>query len=173
MEKYIIISNAIILGAGICSILSTQGKQKESIVFIEFLGTILRIIGNTLARNFTDAIAKIIKGISQFLSIKNKFNKASLTILSCIYIILALSVVYIFGDIKYIVAIIPSLLEFYALLTPSTKKYRWYIVTTKAFWILNNFIFKLYVGVIIDVIVIIGHLFKIRKKEEEEKCLKS
>ena len=166
MEKYIIISNAIILGAGICSILSTQGKQKKNIVFIEFLGTILRIIGNALAKNFTDAIAKIIKGISQFLSIKNKFNKASLTILSCIYIILALSVVYIFGDIKYIVAIIPSLLEFYALLTPSTKKYRWYIVTTKTFWILNNLIFKLYVGVIIDIIVIICHLLKLYKNKE-------
>ncbi|MBQ9298347.1 MAG: YgjV family protein [Clostridia bacterium] len=163
MEQYIIMANIIMFSAGICSILSTQGKQKKNIVFVEFLGTILRIIGNVLAKNWTDAIAKIIKGITQFLSIKNKFNKNSLIVLSCIYTVLSLMVVYIFGDIKYLVAIIPSLLEFYALISPSTRKYRWFIITTKTFWIINNFIFKLYVGVLFDVTVIICHLLKLYK----------
>ena len=169
MEMYIIISNIIIFCAGICSILSTQGKQKKNIIFIELIGTILRIIGNLLAQNFTDAIAKIIKGLTQFLSIKDKVNKKIIIIASCIYILISIIIVYISGDIKYIIAIIPSLLEFYALLSPSTKKYRWYIIITKVFWIINNFIFKLYAGILLDAIVISCHLFKLYKNRKEKK----
>ena len=71
MNKYQIIANVIMFLAGICSILSTYGKRKNNIVFIEFLGTILRIIGNVIAKSWTDAVAKVIKGISQFLTVKN------------------------------------------------------------------------------------------------------
>ena len=47
MNKYQIIANVIMFLAGICSILSTYGKRKNNIVFIEFFGTILRIIGHS------------------------------------------------------------------------------------------------------------------------------
>ena len=73
-------------------------------------------------------------------------------------------IIYLTKDMRYLVAIIPSLLEFYALLSTSTKEYRWYIVITKIFWTINNIIFCLYVGILFDALVIIGHMYKLKKK---------
>ena len=164
MEEYQIIANVIMFIAGICSILSIFGKRKKNIVFIEFFGTVLRIIGNTIAKSWTDAISKVIKGIGQSLSLKNKFNKTVLVIISIVFLIMSSIIIYLTNDMRYLVAIIPSLLEFYALLSKSTKEYRWYIVITKIFWTINNIIFRLYVGILFDALVIIGHMYKLNKK---------
>ena len=164
MENYQIIANIIMFLAGICSILSTFGKRKNNIVFIEFFGTILRIVGNAIAKSWTDAISKVIKGIGQVLSLNNKFNKIILIIISSIFLIMSSIIIYLTKDMRYLVAIIPSLLEFYALLSTSTKEYRWYIVITKIFWTINNIIFCLYVGILFDALVIIGHMYKLKKK---------
>ena len=169
---WVIIANIIIFAAGICSIISTMGKDKKGIVFIEFLGTILRVIGNLFVKGWTDAISKVIKGISQFLTIKEKYNKISFAIISCIFVILSIIILINTKDFKYLIAIIPSLLEFYALLSPDTKKYRWYIIITKLLWTINNLIFHLYVGIFFDIIVAICHSYKLKNdkiKKEEKK----
>ncbi len=164
MKEYVI-ANIIMFIAGICSILSTYGKKKNNIVSIEFLGTILRIVANTLAKSWTDAISKVLRLISEYLSLKNKFNKIVLVIVSIIFITLSTIIIYLTKDIRYFVAIIPSLLEFYALHTSSTKKYRWYIIITKVLWTINNIAFKLYTSILFDIIVIIGHLYQLHKKK--------
>lgn len=159
----VIVANIISLFAGVCSITSTQGKNKKQIVFIEFIGSILRIISNFIVKSWSDFIAKIIKSVAQFLTIEKKINKTNLIILSMAYTSICLTVTYVSNDLRCLVAIIPSLMEFHSLLGNSTKKYRSYIIITKVFWTINNIIFKLYVGVIIDAIVIIGHLLKLKK----------
>ena len=168
MNIYQIIANILMFIAGICSILSTQGRKKNDIVFVEFIGTTLRIIGNILVKSWTDAIAKVLRGISEVISIKSKFNKTTLFIVSGIYLLLSMTVIYLTKDLRYIIAIIPSLLEFYALMFSSTKKYRWYIIITKLFWTINNIVFKLYVGIVFDVIVVLGHTLKLNKKDSKE-----
>ena len=158
----IIIANIISIFAGCCSILSTQGRNKKQIVLMEFIGTVLRVIMNFLAKSWSDLIAKIIKGIAQIFFLDNKLNKKIFYLISIAYIIVCLFVSYVSQDLRCLVAIIPSVMEFYALLDSTTKKYRWYIVITKIFWTVNNIMFKLYAGIIFDVIVICAHLVKIR-----------
>lgn len=164
----IIIANILNLISGICSIISTQGKEKQQIVFIEFIGSVLRIIQSILVKSWSDAIAKIIKITSQVLSLENKLNKNKFYILSISYIAVCLFVTCISKDLRCLIAIIPSIMEFYSLLQTSTKKYRWYIIITKIFWIINNLVFQLYIGIIFDLIVIVGHFLKIRKNKKEE-----
>jgi len=163
MVVRILIANIVNLFAGICSISSVQGKNKKQIVFIEFIGTILRIISNLLVKGWTDAIAKIIKCFTQAVSLKNKLNKKIFYVVSTLYVILCLIITYLSKDLRCLIAIIPSVIELYSLLVSSTKKYRWYIVVTKIFWTINNILFKLYIGIVFDAIVIIGHLLKIKK----------
>lgn len=83
----IVIANIINLLAGCCSIISTQGKNKRQIVFIEFIGSVLRIIMNFLVKSWSDMIAKIIKGVAQLLFLKNKLNKRFFYLISLLYII--------------------------------------------------------------------------------------
>ena len=169
MAQLVIIANFIFFLAGICSILSTQGKNKKQIVFIEFLGSILRIIGNILVKSWSDAIAKIIKSVTQFLSLGDKLNKKIFYIVSLLYTILCICITYFSSDLRCLIAIIPSIMEFYSLLVRSTKKYRSYIIITKIFWTINNIVFQLYIGIIFDIIVIIGHLLKLKKKNNKYK----
>ena len=158
----IITANVISVIAGCCSILSTQGRNKKQIVLMEFIGTVLRVIMNFLAKSWSDLIAKIIKGFAQIFFLDNKLNKKIFYLISIAYIIVCFFVTYISQDFRCLVAIVPSVMEFYALLDSTTKKYRWYIVITKIFWTVNNIMFKLYAGIIFDVIVICAHLVKIR-----------
>ena len=158
----IVIANIISILAGCCSILSTQGRNKKQIVLMEFIGTVLRVVMNFLAKSWSDMIAKIIKGIAQIFFLDNKLNKKLFYLISIVYIIVCLFVTYISQDLRCLVAIIPSVMEFYALLDSTTKKYRWYIVITKVFGTLNNIMFKLYAGIIFDAIVICAHLIKIK-----------
>lgn len=158
----ILIANVISVIAGFCSILSTQGRNKKQIVLMEFIGTVLRVVMNFLAKSWSDLIAKIIKGTAQIFFLDNKLNKKLFYLISIVYIIVCLFVTYISQDLRCLVAIIPSVMEFYALLDSTTKKYRWYIVITKVFWTVNNIMFKLYAGIIFDAIVIGAHLVKIR-----------
>ena len=109
-----------------------------------------------------EIIAKIIKGFAQIFFLDNKLNKKIFYLISIAYIIVCFFVTYISQDFRCLVAIVPSVMEFYALLDSTTKKYRWYIVITKIFWTVNNIMFKLYAGIIFDVIVICAHLVKIR-----------
>ena len=127
----IFIANIINFISGMCSILSTQGKDKRQIVFIEFIGSILRILQAALVKSWSDAIAKAIKILAQVLSLKDKLAKKGFYILSIGYILVCISITYISKDLRCLVAIIPSVMEFYALLQPSTVKYRWYIIITK------------------------------------------
>ena len=161
----IVIANILNLFGGISSIVSTQGKNKNQIVFISFVGTILKLISNILVKSWSDAIAKVIKAISQALSLKNKLDKSKFYIVAVIYTIICLMITYFSKDLRCLVAIIPSILEFYSLLVESTKKYRWYIIITKIFWTINNLIFQLYVGIIFDIIVVVGHLIKMKTSE--------
>ena len=163
----IIIANILNLVSGICSIISTQGKEKKQIVFIEFIGSVLRVIQAALVKSWSDLIAKVIKIITQFLTLEGKLTKRVFVIISVLYTVLCTYIAYISKDVRCFVAIIPSLMEFYALLEASTKKYRSYIIITKTLWIINNIIFQLYVGIVFDLIVIIGHLFKIKKTKIE------
>lgn len=165
MVQIVIIANIINFFAGISSILSTQGKNKNQIVFMEFIGSVLRIIGNILVKSWSDTIAKIIKSIAQYMSLKNKLNKSLFLIISLLYITICISITYILKDIRYLIAIIPSIIEFYSLLVSSTKDYRWYIVITKIFWTINNILFQLYVGILFDIIIVVGHLLKIKKSK--------
>ena len=160
-------ANILNLFAGFCSIISVEGKNKNQIVFIEFIGSILRIISNVLVRSWSDAIAKVIKSITQFLSLENKLNKSLFYLVSIIYIAICLVVTYLSKDLRCLVAIIPSVIEFYSLLVTSTKDYRWYRIITKIFWTINNIIFKLYVGIIFDLIIMVGDFIKIKR---EKKC---
>ena len=164
----IVIANIINLLAGCCSIISTQGKNKRQIVFIEFIGSVLRIIMNFLVKSWSDMIAKIIKGVAQLLFLENKLNKRFFYLISLLYIIICITITYLSQDLRCLIAIIPSVLEFYSLLYSSTKKYRWYVVITKIFWTVNNIMFKLYAGIIFDFIIILAHLLKIGKKETLE-----
>ena len=91
MEVQIIIVNIINLIAGICSIISVQWKIKKQIVFIEFIGTTLRLINNFLVKSWSDLIAKIIKGITQVIDLKNKLNK-SIFFISFIYTFACLNI---------------------------------------------------------------------------------
>ncbi len=159
----IVIANIVNFVAGLCSLLSVSGKTKKKIVKIEFIGSILRIVSNVLVASWSDAIAKIIKSVAQGLCLGRKLNKNKFYIISGLYVILCVFITYISKDIRCLVAIIPSVLEFYSLLVRSTKKYRLYIIVTKLFWTINNLIFNLYVGIIFDVIIMIGHYLKVRK----------
>ena len=161
----IIIANILNLISGSCSIISTQGKNKRQIVFVEFISTSLRIIQAFLVKGWSDLISKSIKLFTQTLSLKNKLNKKGFILLAISYIAVCLVITYISKDLRCLVAIIPSVLEYYSLLEESTKKYRIFVVITKILWIINNFIFQLYVGVIFDTIVILGHLFRLKKKK--------
>lgn len=165
----VVIANIINLLAGCCSIISTQGRNKKQIVFIEFIGSVLRIIMNFLVKSWSDMVAKIIKGVAQLLFLENKLNKKFFYLISLLYIIICITITYLSQDLRCLVAIIPSIIEFYSLLYSSTKKYRWYVVITKIFWTLNNILFKLYAGIIFDFVIIIAHLLKIRKKQAVEK----
>lgn len=164
----IVIANIVNLLAGSCSILSTQGKNKRQIIFIEFIGSIFRIIMNFLVKSWSDMIAKIIKALAQIFYLKNKLNKKLFYLISLLYIIICLVITYLSNDFRCLVAIIPSVLEFYALLDSSTKKYRWYVIITKIFWTINNIIFKLYAGIIFDAIIVIAHFIKIKNKSDSE-----
>lgn len=166
MINNVVIANIINFFAGICSITSTQGRNKKQIVFREFIGSLLRIIGNFLVKSWSDFIAKIIKSIAQFLTIEKKITKPILIVLSCGYLCICLTVTYLTKDLRCLVAIIPSLMEFYSLLGNSTKKYRSYIIITKVFWTINNIIFQLYIGIIFDALVILGHFWKLRKSKK-------
>ncbi len=164
MTFTVLIANFISFIAGICSVVSVWGKKKKQIVFMEFIGTILRIISNFLVRSWSDVIAKIIKAITQNFSLKNKLNKYKFYFISIIYIVLCLIITYLSRDLRCLIAIIPSIMEFYSLLVRSTKKYRWYIIITKIFWTINNIVFQLYVGIIFDLIIVMGHYYKLRSK---------
>ena len=164
----IIIANIISVLAGCCSIISTQGKNKKQIIFMEFISSTLRIIMNFLAKSWSDMIAKILKASAQCFYLENKLNKKLVYLISLLYVVICLIVTYLSNDLRCLVAILPAVLEFYSLLDSSTKKYRWYVITTKIFWTINNIIFKLYVGIIFDTIVTIGHLLKIRNTSESE-----
>ena len=164
MVVRIVIANIVNLVAGICSILSVQGQGKQQIVFIEFIGTNLRIVSNLLVNGWTDALAKIIKWFTQVVSLKNKLNIKIFYLVATLYIMLCLTITYLSKDLRCLIAIVPSVIELYSLLVSSIKKYRWYIVLTKFFWILNNIVFKLYVGIVFDIIVVVGHILKIRKE---------
>ena len=122
----------------------------------------LIIISNTLVRGWSDAIAKVVKAGTQFLSLKNKLNKYKVYFISFIYVSICLVITYVTNDLRYLVAIVPSVMEFYSLLGRSTKKYRWYNIITKVFWTINNIVFKLYVGIFFDTIIVIGHFYKIK-----------
>lgn len=159
----IVIANIINFLAGLCSLCSVGGKTKKKIVKIEFIGSILRIISNVLVQSWSDAIAKVIKGVAQGLCLGKKLNKNKFYIISGLYVLLCFFITYVSQDLRCLVAIIPSVLEFYSLLGRSTKKYRLYIIITKVFWTINNLIFHLYVGIIFDVIIMLGHYFKYRK----------
>lgn len=163
MINNIVIANIICLIAGIFSIVATQGKNKKQIVFIEFITSVMRIISNFILKNWTNFIAKIIKAIAQFLTIKKRINKGIIILLSFAYLCISLLVIYISKDLRCLVAIVPSLMEFYALLGNSTKKYRSYIIITKILWTINNIIFKLYAGIFIDAIVVLGHLIRMKR----------
>ena len=68
----VVIANIINFLAGICSILSVNGKTKKKIVRMEFIGSILRIVGNVLVHSWSDAIAKVIKSFAQGLTLGRK-----------------------------------------------------------------------------------------------------
>lgn len=159
----IVVANIVNFLAGLCSLLSVSGKTKKKIVKIEFIGSILRIISNVLVASWTDAIAKVIKSVAQWLCLDRKLNRNKFYVISGLYIILCIFITYMSKDFRCLVAVIPSVLEFYSLLVRSTKKYRWYIIITKVFWTINNLIFNLYVGIIFDAIIMIGHYLKLRK----------
>lgn len=161
----VVIANIINFLAGICIILSVNGKTKKKIVRMEFIGSILRIVGNVLVHSWSDAIAKVIKSFAQGLTLGRKLTKNKFYIISVSYVVLCLGVTFVSKDLRCLVAIIPSLMEFYSLLGRSTKKYRWYIIITKVFWTFNNLIFKLYVGIIFDVVIMLGHYYKIKKNK--------
>lgn len=160
---YVVLANIINFLAGICSILSVSGRTKRKIVKIEFIGSIMRIVSNLLVGGWTDAIAKVIKSIAQGLTLGRKLTKGKFYVISVIYVVMCIGITYFSKDLRCLVAIIPSVMEFYSLLVRSTKKYRWYIIITKVFWTINNLIFQLYVGIIFDVVIMIGHFLKIRK----------
>ena len=162
----IMIANIVNILAGCCCIISTQGKNKKQIVSLEFIGSLLRIIMNFIVKSWSDMVAKIIKVTVQFLFLGNKLTKKQFYFLSLLYIITCITITYLSKDLRCLVAILPSLIEFYALLDSSTKKYRGYIIITKIFWTINNIIFKLYAGIIFDAIVIITHSLKIRNQAE-------
>ena len=42
---------------------------------MEFIGTVLRVVMNSLAKSWSDMIAKIIKGIAQIFFLDTKVNK--------------------------------------------------------------------------------------------------
>lgn len=158
----VVLANIIAFFAGVCSVISVFGKNKKQIVFVEFFGSCLIIISNILVQGWSDAIAKVVKAETQFLSLNNKLNKSKLYIISFIYVFLCLVIIYITNDFRYLIAMVPSLMEFYSLLGRSAKKYRWYNIITKVFWTINNIVFKLYVGIFFDIIIVIGHFYKIK-----------
>lgn len=84
-----------------------------------------------------------------------------------LYLITSIIIVYYTQNLKLIVAIIPSILELYALLKKSVKKYRSYIIITKVLWTINNIIFKLYVGIIFDALVILWHTLNLKSKKSK------
>lgn len=161
----VIIANIICLIGGTCNILATQGKNKKQIISIERIGSLFTMIGIGIQKSWSDVIGKIIKIYTQSLAIKNKLKKNNIYLIIFIYIFLCLTITYILKDIRYLIAIIPSTIEFYSYIGRSTKKYRRRIIITKIFWTINNIIFKLYIGIFFDIIVIIGHLSKINKKK--------
>jgi len=156
-------ANIMNLFAGICGILSTQGKNKKQIVTMEFISSIFRLIMNILVKSWSDLIAKIVKGAIQFIYLKKQLNKQIFYLISFLYITICITITYLSGDLRCIVAIIPTIIEFYSLLNTSTTKYRWYVVITKILWTINNIIFKLYIGIVFDAITVIAHLGKIIK----------
>ena len=76
--------------AGICSILSTQGKTKRQIFSIEFTGSLLRICSNLIVKSWSDVIAKVVKSIAQFFPLERKNNKSIFIKITTIYIIICL-----------------------------------------------------------------------------------
>ena len=167
MLEQIVIANVINFFAGLCNVLSVNGKDKKQIVSIEFLSTILCVFSMFIVNSWSDVVAKIIKAIVQAFSLKDNLNNKVFYVLSFFYISICLYITYLTNDLRCLVAIIPSVLEFYALLGMSTKKYRFNILITKVFWVINNILFKLYVSIIFDVIVIVGHFMKIKKNTDK------
>lgn len=161
----LIIANIINLFAGMLSVLSVEQKTKYKIVTLEYVGNILRILMNILIKSWSDLIAKIIKFVAQFLCLEKKLNENKIYIIALVYLLLSLTVTYYSKDLRCLIAIVPSILELTSLLTRSTKKYRLYIIITKIFWTINNLMFHLYIGIIFDAIVMIGHYNKIRNKK--------
>ena len=158
----VVLANIIAFFAGICCVVSVFGKNKKQIVCVEFFSSLLIIISNTLVQGWSDALAKVVKALTQFLSLNNKLNKARLYIISFIYVFLCFGIIYITSDFRYLIAVVPSMMEFYSLLGRSAKKYRWYNIITKVFWTINNIVFKLYVGIFFDIIIVMGHFYKIK-----------
>lgn len=160
----LLVVNVLAFLAGIISIISTYGKTKKQIVICETVCSILRVILNSLAKSFSDAISKVIKIIAQITTIKDKYNKKLFIIISIIYTSLCLFIVYLTKDYRCLIAIIPANMEFYSLLKKEVKTYRTYIIISKILWTINNIFFKIYVAIIFDMLVILGHLFNGRKK---------
>ena len=94
MSTIVIIANIIGLMAGICSVLSVRGKTKKEIVSMEFFATILRLVCNSMVKNWSDVISKIIKFISQLCVLKNKFTKTMFLVMSLLYMVLCLTVTF-------------------------------------------------------------------------------
>ena len=161
----VIIANILNFIAGICSVLSVGGRTKKKIVRVEFLGSVIRIISNALVCNWSDSIGKVIKGFAQKMCLNNKLNKSNCLIISLIYLLLCLGVVYFSKDKRCLFAILPSILEFYALLVKSARKYRLSIIVVKILWTVNNIVFKLYVGIIFDIMIVFGHYLKVNKSK--------
>lgn len=161
----VLVANIICFIGGMCCAFSTQGKNKKQIVYIERIGSVFIMFGIGIRKSWSDVIGKIIKIYTQSLAIKNKLNKNRIYLIISVYIFLCLIITYITKDLRYLVAIIPSVVELYSLIGRSTKKYRKYIIITKIFWTINNIIFDLYIGILFDIIIVIGHLSKMNKRK--------
>lgn len=163
----VVIANIINFIASIFSIFSTSQKKKKQIVAFEALSSFLRIVQCILVFGWTELIAKVIKLLAQISTLRGIYNKRTFYIVSMLYLITSIIIVYYTQNLKLIVAIIPSILELYALLKKSVKKYRSYIIITKVLWTINNIIFKLYVGIIFDALVILGHTLNLKSKKSK------
>ena len=159
----VLVANIISIIAGICSIASVYGKDKNQIVYIEYMCSILRMISNSIVKSWSDVIAKFIKCLSQCLMLADKLDKFKVKLFIVMYLLVSLTITFVSKDYRCLIAIVPSVIEFYALLVPSTKMYRQRVILTKVFWTINNLVFKLYVGIIFDFIVVIGHIIKNKK----------
>lgn len=163
MNKLLII-NILAFIAGILSILSTYRKTKKQIVIYEALVTIFRIVLNTLAKSWSDVISKIIKFLAQITTLKDKYNKKHFIIISILYLIICLYITYLVNDLRCLLAIIPAIMEFYSLLKKEVKTYRIYIIISKVFWTINNIAFGVYIAIVFDLFVVIGHIINKNKK---------